>query len=163
MACPFCMFATFGIVNKLLPITKEKSCALLVSLAPSTVPLSLPLVKTILIIIFNAYFYRFPFKFGGKDLCQADSKSFTTQWTLLLPASDVLQPRWSISRTLSCFCCIFSFLLLSLNFSTFHLLCCFFLIYRKFEATLMTCLLYDPYLKVLDLLFMCNCLFFLVI
>ncbi|XP_059441155.1 uncharacterized protein LOC132173631 isoform X2 [Corylus avellana] len=45
-----------------------------------------------------------------QDLCQADSKSFTTQWTLLLPTSDVLQP-------------------------------------RKFEATLMTCLLYDPYLK----------------
>ena len=34
---PFCMFATFGIVNKLLLITKDKSCALLVSLAPSTV------------------------------------------------------------------------------------------------------------------------------
>ncbi|XP_062105137.1 uncharacterized protein LOC133816845 isoform X2 [Humulus lupulus] len=45
-----------------------------------------------------------------KDLCQADSKSFTTQWTLLLPTCDVLQP-------------------------------------RKFEATLMTCLLFDPYLK----------------
>ncbi|XP_042948175.1 HEAT repeat-containing protein 6 isoform X2 [Carya illinoinensis] len=45
-----------------------------------------------------------------QDLCQADSKSFTTQWTLLLPTSDVLQP-------------------------------------RKFEATLMTCLMYDPYLK----------------
>ncbi|KAF4346859.1 uncharacterized protein LOC115698603 isoform X1 [Cannabis sativa] len=45
-----------------------------------------------------------------KDLCQADSKSFTTQWTLLLPTCDVLQP-------------------------------------RKFEASLMTCLLFDPYLK----------------
>ncbi|XP_062080599.1 uncharacterized protein LOC133785368, partial [Humulus lupulus] len=45
-----------------------------------------------------------------KDLCQADSKSFVTQWTLLLPTCDVLQP-------------------------------------RKFEATLMTCLLFDPYLK----------------
>ncbi|PON40673.1 Armadillo-type fold containing protein [Parasponia andersonii] len=45
-----------------------------------------------------------------KDLCQADSKSFTSQWMLLLPTSDVLQP-------------------------------------RKFEATLMTCLLFDPYLK----------------
>ncbi|XP_050377176.1 uncharacterized protein LOC126794486 [Argentina anserina] len=45
-----------------------------------------------------------------KDLCQADSKSFSSQWTLLLPTSDVLQP-------------------------------------RKFEATLMTCLLFDPYLK----------------
>ncbi|XP_075649880.1 uncharacterized protein LOC142620392 [Castanea sativa] len=45
-----------------------------------------------------------------QDLCQADSKSFTTQWTLLLPTNDVLQ-------------------------------------LRKFEATLMTCLLYDPYLK----------------
>jgi hypothetical protein len=60
------MFATFGIVNKLLPITKDKSCALLVSLAPSTVPLLLALVKTILITIFNAYFYHFPFKFGGR-------------------------------------------------------------------------------------------------
>ncbi|XP_021667180.2 uncharacterized protein LOC110655247 isoform X3 [Hevea brasiliensis] len=46
----------------------------------------------------------------GKDLCQADRKSFTTQWTILLPTNDVLQP-------------------------------------RKFEATLMTCLLFDPYLK----------------
>lgn len=45
-----------------------------------------------------------------QDLCQADSKSFTSQWTLLLPTSDVLQP-------------------------------------RKYEATLMTCLLFDPYLK----------------
>ncbi|PRQ16798.1 hypothetical protein RchiOBHm_Chr7g0188131 [Rosa chinensis] len=45
-----------------------------------------------------------------QDLCQADSKSFSSQWTLLLPTSDVLQP-------------------------------------RKFEATLMTCLLFDPYLK----------------
>ncbi|KAM1080414.1 hypothetical protein COP2_015444 [Malus domestica] len=45
-----------------------------------------------------------------QDLCQADSKSFTSQWTLLLPTSDVLRP-------------------------------------RKYEATLMTCLLFDPYLK----------------
>ncbi|XP_062025564.1 uncharacterized protein LOC133741867 [Rosa rugosa] len=45
-----------------------------------------------------------------KDICQADSKSFSSQWTLLLPTNDVLQP-------------------------------------RKFEATLMTCLLFDPYLK----------------
>ncbi|KAL5551204.1 hypothetical protein UlMin_001380 [Ulmus minor] len=45
-----------------------------------------------------------------QDLCKADPKSFTTQWMLLLPTSDVLQP-------------------------------------RKFEATLMTCLLFDPYLK----------------
>ncbi|CAN6585706.1 unnamed protein product [Malus baccata var. baccata] len=47
----------------------------------------------------------------SKDLCQADSKSFTSQWMLLLPTSDVLRP-------------------------------------RKYEATLMTCLLFDPYLKV---------------
>ncbi|KAJ4711744.1 HEAT repeat-containing protein 6 [Melia azedarach] len=46
-----------------------------------------------------------------QDLCQADPKSFTTQWTILLPTDDVLRP-------------------------------------RKFEATLMTCLLFDPYLKV---------------
>ncbi|CAN0840735.1 HEAT repeat-containing protein 6 [Linum grandiflorum] len=46
-----------------------------------------------------------------QDLCQADPKSFTTQWTLILPTTDVLEP-------------------------------------RKFEATLLTCLLYDPYLKV---------------
>lgn len=45
-----------------------------------------------------------------QDLCQADPKSFTTHWTMLLPTNDVLQP-------------------------------------RKFEATLMTCLLFDPYLK----------------
>ncbi|CAN6718351.1 unnamed protein product [Malus baccata var. baccata] len=45
-----------------------------------------------------------------QDLCQADSKSFSSQWTLLLPTSDVLRP-------------------------------------RKYEATLMTCLLFDPYLK----------------
>jgi hypothetical protein len=46
-----------------------------------------------------------------QDLCQADSKSFTTQWVTLFPTSDVLKP-------------------------------------RKFEATLMTCLLFDPHLKV---------------
>ncbi|TXG50166.1 hypothetical protein EZV62_022690 [Acer yangbiense] len=45
-----------------------------------------------------------------QDLCQGDPKSFTTQWTILLPTNDVLRP-------------------------------------RKFEATLMTCLLFDPYLK----------------
>ncbi|KAF8114014.1 hypothetical protein N665_0043s0084 [Sinapis alba] len=46
-----------------------------------------------------------------QDLCQADSKSFTTQWMALVPTNDVLKP-------------------------------------RKFEATLMTCLLFDPHLKV---------------
>ncbi|RYR63812.1 hypothetical protein Ahy_A04g021566 isoform A [Arachis hypogaea] len=46
-----------------------------------------------------------------QDLCQADSKSFSMQWSLLLPTSDVLQP-------------------------------------RKRDATLMTCLLFDPCLKV---------------
>ncbi|KAJ4977016.1 hypothetical protein NE237_002122 [Protea cynaroides] len=45
-----------------------------------------------------------------QDLCQADPKLFSTYWTLLLPTSDVLQP-------------------------------------RKYEATLMTCLLFDPVLK----------------
>ncbi|XP_042519429.1 putative uncharacterized protein DDB_G0272456 [Macadamia integrifolia] len=45
-----------------------------------------------------------------QDLCQADPKLFTSYWTLLLPTSDVLQP-------------------------------------RKYEATLMTCLLFDPVLK----------------
>ncbi|XP_023635502.1 uncharacterized protein LOC17880611 isoform X3 [Capsella rubella] len=45
-----------------------------------------------------------------QDLCQADSKSFTTQWMTLFPTSDVLKP-------------------------------------RKFEVTLMTCLLFDPHLK----------------
>lgn len=46
-----------------------------------------------------------------QDLCQADSKSFTTQWMALVPTNDVLKP-------------------------------------RKFEATLMTCLVFDPHLKV---------------
>ncbi|MED6221634.1 hypothetical protein PIB30_056687 [Stylosanthes scabra] len=46
-----------------------------------------------------------------QDLCQADSKSFSMQWSLLLPTSDVLQP-------------------------------------RKRDASLMTCLLFDPCLKV---------------
>uniref|UniRef100_A0A9I9CMF7 DUF4042 domain-containing protein n=1 Tax=Cucumis melo TaxID=3656 RepID=A0A9I9CMF7_CUCME len=46
-----------------------------------------------------------------QDLCQADPKAFTSQWTLLLPTRDVLLP-------------------------------------RKFDATLMTCLLFDPSLKV---------------
>ncbi|XP_039045292.1 HEAT repeat-containing protein 6 isoform X2 [Hibiscus syriacus] len=45
-----------------------------------------------------------------QDLCQADPKSFTSQWTMLLPTNDVLKP-------------------------------------RKFEATLMSSLLFDPYLK----------------
>lgn len=47
-----------------------------------------------------------------QDLCRGDPKIFTAQWTMLLPSSDVLQPR-----------------------------------NRKYEATLMTCLLFDPYLK----------------
>ncbi|KAL3830375.1 hypothetical protein ACJIZ3_019177 [Penstemon smallii] len=46
-----------------------------------------------------------------QDLCRADAKLFTAQWTLLLPSSDVLQQ-------------------------------------RQYEATLMSCLLFDPYLKV---------------
>ncbi|KAK3011803.1 hypothetical protein RJ639_012504 [Escallonia herrerae] len=45
-----------------------------------------------------------------QDLCRADPKSFTSQWTMLLPSTDVLQQ-------------------------------------RKYEVTLMTCLLFDPYLK----------------
>ncbi|XP_022159609.1 HEAT repeat-containing protein 6 isoform X2 [Momordica charantia] len=45
-----------------------------------------------------------------QDLCQADPKAFTSQWTLLLPTRDVL-------------------------------------LSRKFDATLMTCLLFDPFLK----------------
>ncbi|XP_052210867.1 uncharacterized protein LOC127813768 isoform X2 [Diospyros lotus] len=45
-----------------------------------------------------------------QDLCRADPKYFTAQWSMLLPSCDVLQP-------------------------------------RKYEATLMTCLLFDPYLK----------------
>ncbi|XP_019252084.1 PREDICTED: HEAT repeat-containing protein 6 isoform X3 [Nicotiana attenuata] len=45
-----------------------------------------------------------------QDLCLADPKSFTAQWTMLLPSSDVLPP-------------------------------------RRYEATLMSCLLFDPYLK----------------
>ncbi|CAI0383926.1 unnamed protein product [Linum tenue] len=46
-----------------------------------------------------------------QDLCLADPRSFTTQWTMILPTTDVLET-------------------------------------RKFEATLLTCLLFDPYLKV---------------
>ncbi|XP_056174269.1 uncharacterized protein LOC115675496 isoform X2 [Syzygium oleosum] len=46
-----------------------------------------------------------------QDLCQADHKSFTAQWTMILPTSDALES-------------------------------------RKFDPTLMTCLLFDPYLKV---------------
>ncbi|KAJ8562353.1 hypothetical protein K7X08_011644 [Anisodus acutangulus] len=45
-----------------------------------------------------------------QDLCLADPKSFTAQWTMLLPSSDVLQP-------------------------------------RRYEATLMSCLLFDPFVK----------------
>lgn len=43
-------------------------------------------------------------------LCEADSKAFIAQWTMLLPTNDVLHP-------------------------------------RKSEATLMTCLLFDPFMK----------------
>ncbi|CAO2816693.1 unnamed protein product [Amaranthus hypochondriacus] len=46
-----------------------------------------------------------------QDLCEADPKAFISQWTMLLPTNDILQP-------------------------------------RKYEVTLMTCLLYDPFLKV---------------
>ncbi|KAI3727828.1 hypothetical protein L6452_16448 [Arctium lappa] len=45
-----------------------------------------------------------------QDLCRSDPKSFTAQWTILLPSSDVLQA-------------------------------------RRYEANLMTCLLFDPYIK----------------
>ncbi|XP_058084805.1 uncharacterized protein LOC131232528 isoform X2 [Magnolia sinica] len=45
-----------------------------------------------------------------QDLCQADPKSVSAHWKILLPTSDVLQP-------------------------------------RKYQATLMTCLLFDPILK----------------
>lgn len=45
-----------------------------------------------------------------QDLCRVDPKLFTAQWTMLLPATDVLQP-------------------------------------RRYEATLMTSLLFDPYFK----------------
>ncbi|KAL8253853.1 hypothetical protein R6Q59_032074 [Mikania micrantha] len=45
-----------------------------------------------------------------KDLSRSDPKSFTAQWTIILPSSDVLQA-------------------------------------RRYEANLMTCLLFDPYLK----------------
>ncbi|KAL3641854.1 hypothetical protein CASFOL_012669 [Castilleja foliolosa] len=46
-----------------------------------------------------------------QDLCRADPKLFTAQWTMLLPSNDVLQ-------------------------------------HRKYESTLMSCLLFDPNLKV---------------
>ncbi|KAL0391640.1 UNVERIFIED_CONTAM: Dynamin-2B [Sesamum radiatum] len=46
-----------------------------------------------------------------QDLCRADPKLFTAQWTMVLPSSDVLQ-------------------------------------HRKYETTLMSCLLFDPRLKV---------------
>ncbi|KZV33103.1 HEAT repeat-containing protein 6 [Dorcoceras hygrometricum] len=46
-----------------------------------------------------------------QDLCRADSKSFTVQWAMLLPSSDVLQN-------------------------------------RKYDATLMSCFLFDPNSKV---------------
>ncbi|XP_028756041.1 HEAT repeat-containing protein 6-like isoform X1 [Neltuma alba] len=45
-----------------------------------------------------------------QDLCQAEFKSLSTQWSILFPTTDVLQP-------------------------------------RKSDATLMTCLLFDPYFK----------------
>jgi len=38
---------------------------------------------------------------GVKDLCQADSKSFSMQWSLLLPTSDALQPRYGLSILLA--------------------------------------------------------------
>lgn len=46
-----------------------------------------------------------------QDLCQAEPKSLTSLWTLLLPENDVLQP-------------------------------------RRYPSTLMTCLLFDPVMKV---------------
>nr|VDC75169.1 unnamed protein product [Brassica rapa] len=63
-------------------------------------------VRIAAIVCIQAIFYS-----SVKDLCQADSKSFTTQWMTLVPTNDVLKP-------------------------------------RKLEATLMTCLLFDPHLKV---------------
>ncbi|XP_058068758.1 uncharacterized protein LOC131218092 [Magnolia sinica] len=52
----------------------------------------------------------FRLHFNLKDLCQVDLKSVSAHWKILLPTSDVLQP-------------------------------------RKYQATLMTCLLFDPILK----------------
>ncbi|XP_045809659.1 HEAT repeat-containing protein 6 isoform X2 [Trifolium pratense] len=37
-----------------------------------------------------------------QDLCQADSKSFSMQWSLLLPTSDALQPRMRDATLMSC-------------------------------------------------------------
>lgn len=36
-----------------------------------------------------------------QDLCQADSKSFSMQWSLLLPTSDALQPRYGLTIVLA--------------------------------------------------------------
>lgn len=85
-----------------------------------------------------------------KDLCQADPKSFTAQWTMLLPTNDVLQQRSSFFLFSQQICVVAVLFIFCFFFEVFCLITsCDFFICRKFEATLMTCLLFDPYLKVL--------------
>lgn len=102
-------------------------------------------------------------KFSLKDLCLADPKSFTAQWTMLLPSSDVLQPRlrfcfficsvsWHILSSnlyIDVYSCLWNYFpalfgVPALAFPPFSVVIC-----RRYEATLMSCLLFDPFLKVL--------------
>jgi hypothetical protein len=88
---------------------------------------------------------------GVKDLCQADSKSFSMQWSLLLPTSDALQLRYSLTIVLafinSNFYYHVSRAIWLLLFSD-HIIVLF-AYHRMRDATLMTCLLFDPCLKVM--------------
>jgi len=46
------------------------------------------------VVIDCSFSYYFFICWDGKDLCQADSKSLSMQWSLLLPTSDALQARY---------------------------------------------------------------------
>lgn len=85
----------------------------------------------------------------GKDLCQADSKSLSMQWSLLLPTSDTLQARYG--QTIPPFCeCNQTLIFLSIWYCFVTV---FFNLYfhRMHDATLMTSLLFDPCLKVMTM------------
>lgn len=107
--------------------------------------------------IFN--FLPLTLAFCWKDLCRADPKLFTAQWIMLLPSNDVLQHRWIICFLCSCLwnVVVFEFFVGSLVlknfrsrflFSSHHLFTLSFFFCRKYDTTLMSCLLFDPSLKV---------------
>lgn len=76
-----------------------------------------------------------------KDLCRADPKLFSAQWTLLLPSSDVLQHRWIVLLYLVAFA---NLIFLS-SFST----CKFRSAVRLFSWQFILCSLFTGHMRLL--------------